>query len=232
MLIATQHSHASAQLRQLLQKTSPRSARSPPATTGTRQGGPRAPSCCPPWAQETVRATSFAARLPHPGHTVWGPGTEALGGMARPSPRASSRPWRRGPSPRAPAGSRGCPGATSGAQDAQAGSVAPVPQGPGRANSTCHSGMAAGSPPAEEPCHSKPTGAPHHLSCVHSGPKGWGSGAGCQESPRRMVGAVALHLQLGSGPEQEQQGCGRAPARRVLHTCSWHRAAIYNQPAV
>lgn len=69
-------------------------------------------------------------------------------------------------------------------------------------------------------------GAPHRL-CGSSAPDvmaHWGS------TSRGCLGPGLSTPSL-AGPGQ-QQGCRRAPACDLLRTCSWHRAAIYNQPAV
>lgn len=103
------------------------------------------------------------------------------------------------------------------------------PVAPRRANSSCL--QSCSWQLSIEELYQQGHRAPHQLSCVHSSSRGrlWG------QVPGDPTGDAVGHgptPPVWLRPEQRQPGCRRAPASRSLRTCSWHRAAIYNQPAV
>lgn len=192
-------------------------SRVPPATTGTGRGVPLAVSCSPQCVQEEWRNHRLSSRAATAQHLVWGFMTEAACGTAHPHPAAVLVPWV---SPGA--------GAVQGLCRDAPGKSAWL-WCPGRAGNA--HGSCAGCPwrgPQRNCATVSPQGSSPPLLCPQwpDGVRKWGWVPGHLTGD---AGAVPLHLQLGSAPSRDS---GRAPACHLLHTCSWHRAAIYNQPAV
>lgn len=158
---------------------------------------------------------SKAAAPRKPGFGLGGRGSRWHHSSWAPSQRQS---WCRGPSPRAPAGSGGCPGALPRAQDAPRQAVwLPSPGVPGRGNNT-HHGSCAGclqsrswQPSRRGTAPQQAYGAPYHVSCVCSGQTGGGVGPGARRPHRGCWGPWPYTSILAGTPGRDSRAVGELP---------------------